>query len=68
MAKHSKPAPADVDSDNPVIWALNAAAIPRDPKRLAQDVEILDSGWNNTDEGRTATATGEVYPSGKHAK
>lgn len=68
MAKHGKKNDVTATQGNPVIRALNASQETPSADRLAKDIEIIDNGWNNTEEGKTDIATNGASRSGKHAK
>lgn len=68
MAKHGKKNDVTATQGNPVIRALNAAQAIPSPERIAKDVEIIDNGWNNTEEGKADVATKGATRSGRHAK
>ena len=68
MAKHGKDNDPTATRGNPVIRALRAAMSTPDPDRLAKDIEIIDNGWNNTEEGKTDRATKGASRRGAKAK
>jgi hypothetical protein len=68
MAKHGKKSDVTATQGNPVIRALNNAGTGPSPERIAKDVEIIDNGWNNTEEGKADIATNGASRSGKHAR
>lgn len=71
MGKHGKN--KDETSNNPVIKVLKQGKPKQDLTRLQKDIEILDKGWNNTEEGKADLISGRkpgrtAKSNGKHAK
>lgn len=72
MGKRGKKDEITETKGNPVLRLLKGnKEIDQSPERIAKDVEILDEGWNNTEEGKEDLRTkgaSRNKSTGKHKK